>query len=76
MAMAKLKAKGGHLHLNRKVLLVIYPEGDCDQIAWPLSDRGRKNLRHALYDERETGGLPADAHSVELPNGVIFSIDG
>lgn len=35
----------------------------------------RDALAHALYDDRETGVLPADCKVVILPDGMAFEID-
>lgn len=71
--MVELTAKNGDLHLSGKLLVCRHAEGDCDTIPWPLRDRDHDNLRRALYDERERGGLDGD--QVILPNGDLFLID-
>ena len=47
---------------------------DCDTIAWPLVEGGKKLLAQALYDAREMGLIP-DVSSVLLPNGEQFTIN-
>lgn len=51
-------------------LVVSYPAGDYDFIK--ADDFNGDDLRRALYDERETGGLPSDCDCVELPSGTLF----
>ena len=58
---------------NNPILLHIHDAGDCDTIKWP--DYSAESLRAALYDARETGCLPADTKSVQLPDGTEFFID-
>lgn len=76
--MTTLNAKPGsfgrkNLHLGDGILLVRYPEGDCDAIGWPLTKKDRANLASALYDEFEMGNLRE--RTVLLPNGTEFNID-
>jgi hypothetical protein len=61
------------LHLNGRMLLVRYPEGDCDSIVWPFGDNDRRNLASALFDAYETGDLAE--RTVLLPDGTEFDID-
>jgi len=73
----KLVSKGGSLYYPPEVkdgfgdpgpiVLLVYPEGDCDTIRWPRPNM--KNLRNALLDDLETG-LLNDGDMVFLPNGV------
>lgn len=64
----------GDLYLDpEKILLCIYPAGDCDRIR--AKNPNQNNLRSALYDARETGELPLDCKSVLLPSGAAFYID-
>jgi len=46
-----LSSKHGSLYLNKYLLLVIYPEGDCDTIDAEQPDV--ELLKRALYDEIE-----------------------
>jgi hypothetical protein len=71
--MVKLTSKGRKLYLNDEILIVRYPEGDCDTIPWPCPIAWK--LAGALYDAREMGELPANDYEVELPDGQIFNID-
>lgn len=84
--MVKLKAKPGSwgkqdLYLpindpengNEVILLVRYPEGDCDCINWPFEGKDRRNLASALFDEYEMGFLKE--RTVLLPDGTEFNID-
>ena len=51
-------------------LIVSCPAGGYDLIK--ADDFDNADLRRALYDERETGGLPSDCDCVELPCGTLF----
>ena len=64
----------GSLYLApEKILLVRYPEGDCDSINWPFeSKKDASNLESALFDEREMGNVPSDTRFVVLPDGGTF----
>lgn len=55
-------------HTEDTVLLRIYPEGDCDSIAWPEPDKS--NLLAALYDAEERGLIPPGCQ-VQTPDGNI-----
>jgi hypothetical protein len=56
-----------------RILLVRYPEGDCDTINWPFkSKKDAENLESALFDEREMGNVPSDTRFVMLPDGGTF----
>lgn len=77
----KLTTKDGRLYAEDKLLLCVYPAGDCDTIPWPnLFDEGdywneekwTQALTGALYDAREMGYVP-DVHEVELPDGTKFT---
>jgi len=72
--MIKLIAHDGSLRLNlESILLVRYPEGDCDSIPWPFQrKKDAENLESALFDEREMGGVPSDTQAVLLPDGATF----
>lgn len=61
------------LYMENCIILVRYPEGDCDTITWPLTGDGRTHLASALYDIYETGGLTV--RDVTLPDGTTFNID-
>lgn len=63
----------GTLYLNDGILLVRYPEGDCDSINWPFKDKDAANLECALFDEREMGNVPSNTQSVLLPDGTTFT---
>jgi hypothetical protein len=79
----KLIAKNGTLYYPETVLdhfgepspivLVIYPEGDCDFIPWPMNGKWNAELASALYDAYESGVI--SERSVELPDGSVFDID-
>jgi hypothetical protein len=71
--MTQLIAKDGSLYLNDSILVVRYPEGDCDTINWPFKDKDAENLESALFDEREMGNVPSVTQSVLLPNGTTFT---
>ena len=62
---------GGYLLLGGRMLLIRYPEGDCDRISWPNPDLPA--LARALYDEYEMGNL--DSRIVLLPYATEFNID-
>ena len=47
---------------------------DCDTVCWPNPDL--KVLRHALFDAREMGTIPADTKAVLLPDDTQVEIDG
>ena len=75
--MIQLHTENGFLRLNEggydRILLVRYPEGDCDTINWPFKgQRDAKNLESALFDEREMGTVPSDTQAVLLPDGATF----
>jgi hypothetical protein len=72
--MIKLIANDGSLYLApEKILLVRYPEGDCDSINWPFqSKKDVENLESALFDAREMGDVPSDTRAVTLPDGGFF----
>lgn len=62
------------------ILMYIYPAGDVDSFAFPLSynkymtDVERK-LARALFDARECNSFfPYDA-VIELPDGTVFDFD-
>jgi len=55
-------------HTEDTILLRIYPEGDCDSIAWPEPDKS--NLLAALYDAEERGLIPPGCQ-VQTPDGNI-----
>jgi hypothetical protein len=55
------------------IMLHRYSAGDVDTIAWPAPNE--EQLRSCLYDLRETGMIPADTKSVELPDGSVFEIE-
>ena len=57
----------------RCILLHRYSDGDVDTIAWPSPNE--EQLRSCLYDLRETGMIPSDTKSAELPDGSIFEIE-
>lgn len=61
------------IYSGNPILMRLYDEGDCDTIKWP--DYSAESLRAALYDDRETGTIPADTKSVLLPDGKEFAID-
>lgn len=63
----------GNLWLHDDILIVRYPEGDCDTITFPFGENDRKNLVSALYDAYEVGEL--DERIVLLPDGTQFNID-
>jgi hypothetical protein len=83
--------KGDSLYLpaepSPKMLLCIYPSGDCDRISWPLNRqeneligydevRQRGMLASALFDAIETGDIPlSHERIVLLPDGSSFDID-
>lgn len=76
--MLKLEAREGSwgkkdLYLDGRILLRVYPEGDCDSICWPMKKKDKDNLAAALFDEYEMGNLKE--RSVLLPNGQQFNID-
>lgn len=59
-----------------KLLLHVYPEGDCDRTPWPLSsDEDRKILACALYGERECNEFFKTPSTIELPDGTEFDFD-
>ena len=68
----QLVAIDGDLHypiqlgVKQRILLCVYPEGDCDTIKWPNPDM--KNLASALFDDRECGFI-GDVE-VLLPDGT------
>jgi len=63
----------GVMHIDAATLLIrFYSDGECDTIE--ANEPNEENLRAALYDERETGGLPADCTEVYLPNGRLFKL--
>jgi len=68
----QLTAENGMLCLYGDLLLVRYPEGDCDSI--DASNPDMTNLKHALYDERECSDEIAYGDLFEW-NGVVFSVD-
>ena len=75
--MITLNAEDGNLRFPESkgnVLLVVrYPEGDCDTINWPFkSKKDAENLEMALFDYREMGYVPSDTRFVMLPDGGSF----
>ena len=72
--MIKLIANDGSLYLApENILLVRYPEGDCDSINWPFeSKKDAANLESALFDAREMDHVPSDTRFVVLPDGGTF----
>ena len=71
--MIQLIAHDGSLRLNlESILLVRYPEGDCDSINWPFKGKDAENLESALFDAREMGDVPSDTRFVVLPDGGTF----
>jgi hypothetical protein len=64
----------GTLYLApERILLVRYPEGDCDSIPWPFQrKKDAENLESALFDAREMGDVPSDTRFVKLPDGGTF----
>ena len=75
--MIQLHTQDGFLRLNEggydRIVLVRYPEGDCDTINWPFKGkRDAENLESALFDEREMGTIPSDTRFVKLPDGGTF----
>lgn len=48
------------------ILLIRYPEGDCDTIEWPNPDR--ENLHTCLFNDRECGTIQDE--EVLLPDGT------
>lgn len=77
--MTHLTDNDGDLYLGDSILLVRYPEGDCDTIKWPLrqgrddEDKGRHDLASALYEASECGEF--EGRTVLLPDGSKFNID-
>jgi hypothetical protein len=77
----KLVAVDGYLMAGDAILLRVYDAGDCDSCPWPMvSDYSteaqlRERLAIALYDAREMGDIPSDAHIVLLPNDEPFHFD-
>lgn len=76
----KLTADNGLLYLDGKLLLCIYPAGDCDAPSWPMGRSysytlaGEQNiLARALFDAREC--RPDVFYSVVLPDGTEFKLD-
>lgn len=65
--MIQLQDKDGTLYYSDEI---VDDAGDCDTIVWP--DYDEKNLRRALFDDRETGLFDCDV--VLLPNGIHFEI--
>ena len=59
-----------------KMLLHVYPEGDCDRAPWPFtSDDDRRLAAAALYDERECNEFFETPSTIELPDGTPFDFD-
>lgn len=56
------------------VILFQYPEGDWDEIPWPMEKKHRPMLASCLYDKREMGVIPY-VPSVILPDGSDFFIE-
>ncbi len=76
--MIQLNEDHGNLHFpeskGNMLLVVRYPEGDCDTINWPFqSKKDAENLECALFDYREMGIVPADTRAIMLPDGGTFS---
>mgnify|MGYP000579521928 CR=1 FL=1 len=66
-----------------RLLMVQYPEGDCDRAFWPFGGSGlprypvstdRAIAARALFDERECGTFPTGT-VIELPDGTVFDFD-
>ena len=72
--MIQLIDHDGSLRLNlESILLVRYPEGDCDSIPWPFHSKDDlEHLESALFDAREMGDVPSDTRFVKLPDGATF----
>lgn len=67
----QLQAIEGSLHLDaERILLIVYPAGDCDAIDWPHPNHA--HLSSALFDCVETGEI-GDYDTVLLPSGGIFT---
>jgi hypothetical protein len=67
------KDDNGNLWLHDDILIVKYPEGDCDTITFPFGKDDRKNLASALFDAYECGEL--NERIVLLPDNTQFNID-
>jgi len=80
--MLQLTERDGRLLLpSGRLLLVVYPAGDCDVLPWPRPASGYwepakwASAAHvALFDAREMGELPPDCREVLLPDGSTFAI--
>lgn len=76
MAKVQLTEEDGDLYLNGQMLIMRYPEGDCDTVEWPKPEEKvaewEKRLESALFDLREMGFWEGD--EVELPDGSIFDV--
>ena len=60
---------------NIAIVVVVYPEGDCDTFDWPLDttyrseERQQNDIISAIYDDREMGRVASHVDRVELPDG-------
>jgi hypothetical protein len=75
-----LDGSSGQLMHNRDVVLVRYPEGDCDTFDWPLDTAYRprekqlEQIAEAMSDARECGDIPVSCKSVFLPDGTEIEL--
>jgi hypothetical protein len=72
----KLTVEDGCLMAGENIVLLVYPEGDCDTFDWPLRGDEKEicgKLARALYDMREASQIN-NTEGVVLPDGVEFDI--
>lgn len=66
MTKHKLDNRNGTFYLHDQMLLVFYPEGDCDTVG----PKTKKALLHrALYDAYQCSDVLKDGDTIALPSG-------
>jgi hypothetical protein len=55
---------------DKVMILCVYPDGDCDTIAWPFKKKDNHNLVSALFDHGNMGIV--ENGKVYLPDGKLF----
>lgn len=70
-----IAAARGDIWLNDEMLIVRYPEGDCDVINRKM-DGFSEHLHHALYDAYQCSDILKDGDEFVLAGKVVFRCSG
>lgn len=65
----------GNVLLNGEMLIVRYPEGDCDVVSTKLKD-WRDKLHRALYDEYQCSEVLRDGDQFMLQGRIRYECEG